>query len=128
MLRRVGLLVLCVGPLSAGLLRLEVAERSDVLQGRAFGNAGPYERIVGKAYFAVDPKLPANQIIADIDKAPRNDEGKVEFSSDVYVLKPRDSHNSNGTVLFQGQLPYVQGNHTWEISSCCERNPQVRWE
>jgi hypothetical protein len=102
MLRRVGLLLLCVCPiLPAGLLRLEVTERSDVLQGRPFGNSGPYERIVGKVYFAVDPKLPANQIIADIDHAPRNENGLVEFSSDVYVLKPRDSRNGNGAVLFE---------------------------
>jgi hypothetical protein len=87
--------------LSAGLLRLEVAERTDVLKGRSFGNAGPYERIVGKAWFAVDPMLPANQIIADIDHGPRNEEGKVEFSADVYVLKPRDSKAGNGAVLFE---------------------------
>ena len=80
------MLLLCVSPiLSAAFLRLEVTERTDVLAGQSFGNAGPYERIVGKAYFAVDPKLPANQIITDIDKAPRNDEGKVEFSADIYV-------------------------------------------
>ena len=102
MFRRAGMLVFCVYPiLSAGLLRLEVSERTDVLEGRPFGNTGPYERIVGKAYFAVDPKLPANQIITDIDKAPRNDEGKVEFSADVYVLKPRDPKFGNGAVLFE---------------------------
>lgn len=96
------MLAFCVYPiLSAGLLRLEVSERTDVLEGRPFGNTGPYERIVGKAYFAVDPKLAANQIITDIDKAPRNDEGKVEFSADVYVLKPRDSKFGNGAALFE---------------------------
>ena len=96
------MLAFCVYPiLSAGLLRLEVSERTDVLEGRPFGNTGPYERIVGKAYFAVDPKLPANQIITDIDKAPRNDEGKVEFSADVYVLKPRDPKIGNGAALFE---------------------------
>ncbi len=62
----------------AALLRIEVSERSDVLDGKAFASAGPYERIVGKAYFAVDPNLPANKIITDIAKAPRNQDGLVD--------------------------------------------------
>jgi len=96
------MLFFCVCPiLSAALLRVEVSERTDVLKGRPFGNTGPYERIVGKAYFAVDPKLPANQIITDIDKAPVNDDGKVEFSADIYVLKPRDPKFGNGAALFE---------------------------
>ena len=36
-------------------------------------------RVTGKVYFAVDPKLKANQIITDIALAPRNDKGLVEF-------------------------------------------------
>jgi Alpha/beta hydrolase domain len=96
------MLFFCVYPiLTAGFLRLEVSDRTDVLEGKPFGKTGPYERIVGKAYFAVDPKLPANQIITDIDKAPRNDEGRVEFSADVYVLKPRDPKFGNGAALFE---------------------------
>ena len=39
----------------------------------------PYEHIVAKVHFAVDPKLPANRIIADIDLAPRNAQGLVDF-------------------------------------------------
>ncbi len=85
----------------AGVVRLEVKERSDVLDGKAFGAVGPYERIVGKAYFAINPKLPANQAIADIDKAPRNQDGLVEFSSDVFLLRPKDPKKGNGTVLYE---------------------------
>ena len=67
MLKRAWILSLCIPALlPAALLRIEVSERSDVLEGKAFASAGPYERIVGKAYFAVDPNLPANKIIADI--------------------------------------------------------------
>src|SRR5215510_13358319 len=102
MLKRIFILALSLVPvLSAGLLRIELSERSDVLAGKAFGAAGPYERLVGRAYFGVDPKLPANKIICDIDKAPRNDSGLVEFSSDIYVLKPRDPKNGNGAALYE---------------------------
>jgi hypothetical protein len=86
---------------SASLVRIEVQERGDVLDGKPFGSAGPYERIVGKAYFAVDPKLPANRIITDIDFAPRNEAGRVEFSADLHVLKPRDPKAGNGSILFE---------------------------
>ena len=37
------------------LLRLDEKEHSDVLDGKTFGSAGAYERIVGRAYFALDP-------------------------------------------------------------------------
>jgi hypothetical protein len=72
-----------------------------VLNGKPFGASGAYELMVGKVYFAVDPALAANRIIADIDKAHRNPAGQVEFSSDLYVLKPRDPARGNGAVLYE---------------------------
>ncbi|MFN3324586.1 MAG: alpha/beta hydrolase domain-containing protein [Bryobacteraceae bacterium] len=102
MLRRAALLALCAASLSYGsVVAIRVVERTDVLTGRSFGNAGPYERIVARAHFAIDPKLPANRAIADIDLAPRNEAGLVEFSADLYVLKPRDPAKGNGAVLFE---------------------------
>lgn len=102
MLLRSGTLVLCLAAsLPAVVVRVEVLERSDVLAGKSYGKTGPYEKIAGRVYFAVDPKLPANRIIADIDKAPRNDRGLVEFSSDLMVLKPRDPSLGNGAVLLE---------------------------
>lgn len=80
---------------------VQVLERSDVLNGVAFGAAGAYERVIGKVRFAVDPKLAANRIITDIDLAPRNEAGLVEFSADLYVLKPRDPAKGNGTALLE---------------------------
>jgi hypothetical protein len=102
MFLRACVLAVCLAVVSpAALVRIEVAERSDVLDGKAFGAAGPYERIAGRAWFAVDPNLPANRIIADIALAPRNEKGLVEFSSDIYVLKPRDPRQGNGAVLYE---------------------------
>ncbi|HTC88676.1 MAG TPA: alpha/beta hydrolase domain-containing protein [Bryobacteraceae bacterium] len=62
---------------------------------------GGYDQIAGKIYFAVDPKLAPNRIIADIDMAPRNAEGKVEFSADLYMLRPHDAAKRNGTALVE---------------------------
>ncbi len=88
------------------LLRAEVTwvhlvERSDVLGGRAFGNAGAYERVIAKAHFALDVKSPRNLAIRDLGLAPRNAQGQVEFTADLYVLKPRDPKRGNGTLLFE---------------------------
>lgn len=85
----------------AAVTRIHVVERSDVLSGRSTGPAGAYERIIAKAHFAVDPKNAANRIITDLDRAPRNERGLVEFSADVYLLKPRDPRLGNGTLLFE---------------------------
>lgn len=84
----------------AELTRVEITRRVDVLNGKAFGGVGPYEKLHGKAYFAVDPKNPRNQVIADIELAPRNREGKVEFSADLFILKPKDPARGNGVVFF----------------------------
>ncbi len=94
-------LLILAAPAAAALLDIHVVERTDVLKGRSFANAGPYERIRARAWFAVDPALPANRIITDLGHAPRNAEGMAEFSADVHVLKPRDPAKGNGTVLFE---------------------------
>jgi len=94
------LLVVAPALSRAELTRVEIATRVDVLNGRAFGNVGPYEKLRGTAHFAVDPANEHNRIIADIDLAPRNSEGKVEFSADLFILKPKDSSRGNGVVFF----------------------------
>jgi hypothetical protein len=85
----------------AEVVRVEVTSRADVLAGRSFGAAGAFETIVGRIFFAVDPRNPVNQIITDIDKAPRNAAGRVEFSSDFYLIKPKDPARGNGTLLYE---------------------------
>jgi hypothetical protein len=89
------------GPAAAEVVRVEVQSRGDVAAGKAFGSVGPYERLTGKLFFAVDPRNSANAIITDIDKAPRNAQGKVEFSSDFQLLKPKQMARANGAVLYE---------------------------
>jgi Alpha/beta hydrolase domain len=78
---------------------IEIASRADVLAGKPFG-AGAYEKIIGKVYFAVNPASAANQRIVDIDKAARDNAGRVRFSADLYALVPKESARGNGAVLF----------------------------
>src|SRR6476660_3873759 len=84
----------------AEVMRVEISSRQDVLGGKAFGTVGAYEKLSGKVYFAVDPNNPHNKIIADIDKAPRNSKGKVEFSADLFILRPKDPSHGNGVAFF----------------------------
>ena len=92
---------LAASPVFADVVRIEVQSRSDLLAGRSFGASGPYEKIAGKIFFAVDPTLDANKIVTDLDKAPRNARGLVEFSSDFYLLKPKQIDRGNGAVLYE---------------------------
>jgi hypothetical protein len=94
-------LMLIAAPVHAEVARIEVKARADVLAGKAFGATGPYEKLTGTIHFAVDPRATVNQIITDIGKAPTNDAGKVEFSSDFYLIKPKDPARANGTVLYE---------------------------
>ena len=95
------LLVLVVSTASAEVVRIEVTSRSDVANGKTYGLAGAFERIAGTIYFAVDPNNPANRIITDIAYAPRNADGKVEFRSDFYLIKPKDISRGNGTLFYE---------------------------
>jgi hypothetical protein len=84
----------------AEVTRIEITSRGEVLGSRSFGKTGPYEKIVGKVYYAIDPELPANRAIVDLDKAPRDGSDRVTFSADLYVLAPKDAARGNGVALF----------------------------
>jgi len=94
----------CAATARAEVTRVEIKTRVDV------GSTG-YEKLIGVAYFAVDPKDPRNHVIADLDKAPRNAAGRVEFSADVFLLKPKRS--GNGALLLdvlnRGGKPVLTG-------------------
>src|SRR5262249_24595316 len=56
----------------------------------SFGEVGPYERLVGRVLFEVDPEAPAYRQVVDLDLAPRNATGLGRYAADVSVLKPPD--------------------------------------
>jgi Alpha/beta hydrolase domain len=83
----------------AEVIRFEVLQSGPAFEGRSFGSIGPYVKITGRATIAVDPADPRNAIIADIDKAPRDEKGQVEATADVVLLRPADPLHANGTLL-----------------------------
>jgi hypothetical protein len=94
-------LVLVAASADAQVTRVEVRSRADVLGGRSLGLAGPYEALEAKLHFAIDPRDPHNRAIADIDRAPTNAQGRVEFSADLFVVKPKDPSRGNGAIVLE---------------------------
>ncbi|MEI7870830.1 MAG: alpha/beta hydrolase domain-containing protein [Alphaproteobacteria bacterium] len=83
------------------LLSLDIQAVEPLADGAAFGAAGAYERVIGTAKGEVDPADPANKGIALIDKAPRNARGRVEYATDVFILRPKDFSRGNGHILYE---------------------------
>jgi len=85
----------------ARMTRIEITSRIPFADGMRFGKTGPYEKLVGTAYFEVDPGDPHNAIIQDLDLVPTNEAGNVEFSTDIYILKPVNMRRGNGKIFFE---------------------------
>ena len=73
---------------------------SPAFGGASFGSVGQYEQLDGTAYGEIDPRDPLNAIITDIELAPRNARGMVEYSMSISILKPIDMSNGNHTLLY----------------------------
>lgn len=73
---------------------------SPAFGGTSFGVVGQYEQLTGVAFGEVDPKDPLNAVITDIELAPRNSRGNVEYSMDFSITKPLDMSRSNKTLLY----------------------------
>ena len=104
-LRGVGLLLLflvsTVALLNAKVVRVEIASRGDILNGRRFGDAGAYERITGRVYFSLAVANPHNRRIVDLDNAVNLENGEVEFCSDFMAIRPKDPQKGNGSLLLE---------------------------
>ncbi len=95
------ILLLAVLPLNARVVRVEIASRTDVLNGKAFGDAGAYERITGRIYFLLPVANPHNQRIVDLNNAVDLKSGEVEFSADFIAFRPKDAHKGNGSMILE---------------------------
>lgn len=91
---------LAPSPSEARVVRFVVEQKRPLAAGTSFASAGAYERLEGTAYFEVDPKDPLNAVIVNIDKAPRNARGMVEFSAPFLILKPVDPAKGNHKIFY----------------------------
>ena len=81
-------------------IRLHIDTRTPFADGTAFGDVGPYEKLVGRVDFAVNPDSPAFSSVVDIQHAPRNADGLVEYSTDFFMLKPVDMAKGNRRLVY----------------------------
>src|SRR6266567_100795 len=94
-------LVAATASADARVTRIEVTKTEPFAAGQSFGTTGAYEKVVGRFHGELDPKNALNAIIVDLDKAPRNARGMVEYSADFYVLKPLDLTKGNGALFYE---------------------------
>jgi hypothetical protein len=89
------------GTARAAVDHIEILDRQPFAVGAKFGATGAYEKIRGRVWFALDPKLAANAAIRDLAAAPTDAAGKVEFSTDFFMMRPVEAARGDGTLLYE---------------------------
>ena len=92
--------LLAASPAAARITAFEVTAQESFADGQDFG-AGPYLRISGIARGELDPADPRNAPITDLGLAPRNARGRVEYATEVVILRPADPARGNHHLLFE---------------------------
>src|SRR5579862_1342793 len=59
-----------------------------------------YQKLTGHAYGELDPKLPLNAIITDLEFAQHNARGMVEYVATFTIIKPADKAKASGVLLY----------------------------
>ena len=86
-------------PTHAEIVQIVIDRRTPM---DAVGNGGSgvgYEEIRGRLFGEVDPKRPENTIIQDLDAAPQNARGKVQYISTFTLLRPVNATKDSGVLL-----------------------------
>src|SRR5262244_4055000 len=82
-------------------VRLDIERREPFAGGGSFGDTGPYERLCGKVHFAIDPDERDLPSIVDLDLAPRNAQGLVEFAATLDIIKPVELSRGNRRIFYE---------------------------
>jgi hypothetical protein len=105
--------VLAAPTVEARITKIEIdvqKSESPTFGGFSWPGVGQYEKIVGKAFGEVNPHDRQNRDIVDIEFAPRNARGNVEYSFNFYLLKPIDLKKGAGKMMYE---PPNRGGKTW---------------
>ena len=113
-LAAVGVLLWAGSTVHASVVRLEITKVEP---------AGPaHEKVSGKAYGELDPADPKNAVITDIELAPRNERGKVEYVATFSLVKPKDMAMASGVLVYtvvnrgNGSAPLHPDGHVTLVS------------
>ena len=85
---------------TSGVTSMVVDSVELAFDGREFGDAGRYEWVAGQLTAELDPADPHNAVIVNLAKAPRNAEGRVEYSAEFRILKPVDMTRGNSAIFY----------------------------
>ncbi len=87
-------------PAAAVLTEFNIVAVEPFADGAAFGSTGAYERVRGTFKGELDPADARNKVIVNIDKAPRNAAGRVEYEADFFLLRPLEAARGNNKILY----------------------------
>jgi Alpha/beta hydrolase domain len=96
-----GVVSFMIAEADARITHIEITKSEPAFGGRSFGDTGAYERLTGRATGELDPADPANSGIQDINLAPRNARGMVEYVTNIELLKPADMARGNRILFFE---------------------------
>ena len=105
--------VLIAPAAEARITRIEIdaaRSQSPTFGGFSWPGVGQYEKIVGKAFGEVNPHDRQNRVIVDIEFAPTNARGNVEYAFNFYILKPIDLSRGADKMMYE---PPNRGGKTW---------------
>ncbi|HUO12889.1 MAG TPA: alpha/beta hydrolase domain-containing protein, partial [Caulobacteraceae bacterium] len=87
--------------------------------GPAAPGAPPYEILHGYFHGSLDPGDPANAVITDLELAPRNGDGRVEYRATFALAKPVDMRHASGVLIYD-----VPNRGVWQVGA--DRHGHVR--
>ena len=86
---------------TAAITSIRVDRVEPFAAGASFGSVGAYERVAGVARGELDPADPHNAGIVNIENAPRNARGHVEYETEFYILRPVDPARGNRKIIYE---------------------------
>jgi Alpha/beta hydrolase domain len=90
-----------VAPANARITHIEIINTEPAFGGQSFGDVGAYRHLTGRVTGELDPADPANSGIQDINLAPRNGRGMVEYGTNIELLQPVDMARGNRVLFFE---------------------------
>jgi Alpha/beta hydrolase domain len=96
-----GLAAALASPAEARITEIRIERIQPFAGGMEFGDVGAYERVVGVAKGELDPADLRNRVIVNLDKAPKNARGRVEYQTEFYILRPVDASRGNRKILYE---------------------------
>src|SRR5437016_6648873 len=86
--------LLAWAPLSQGRVTRIIVDATGTLSGQDI----PYQTLTGRAFGELDPNDAHNTLITDINLAPKNANGKVEYIATFFIVKPVDMSLASGLL------------------------------